>query len=86
MFFINDSGCAITCKHVAELILQTNQINENYNRFREEVTSAKVSNPHNCKKEVRLLERKYNIQHGTTINVGEKAKALVNNYENHDVA
>lgn len=68
LFFVNDSGCAITCKHVAELILQTNQINENYNHFREEVTSAKVSNPHNYKKEVRILERKYNIQHGTTIN------------------
>lgn len=68
LFFINDSGCAITCKHVAEMFLQADQINENYNNFKKGVSAAKLANPYNYKKEVRQLERKYNIQYGSTIN------------------
>ena len=33
LFFVNEEGCAITCKHVAELIDQVSTIRQNYLGF-----------------------------------------------------
>lgn len=33
LFFVNDKGVAITCRHVAEHILQAEQINQQYLLF-----------------------------------------------------
>ena len=33
LFFINEDGCAITCKHVAELIGQSESIHHKYREF-----------------------------------------------------
>jgi len=30
LFFVNEEGCAITCRHVAETILAATKINEKY--------------------------------------------------------
>lgn len=67
MFFVNDTGCAVTCKHVAEMLLQEGVINQNYQEFLMEVDKAKKENPH-YKKEIRSLERKYHYQKGNTVN------------------
>lgn len=69
LFFVNDSGCAITCKHVAEQILHSDTINENYKNFTAEVSAARTANPHNYKKEIRLLEKQYGYQNGITVNM-----------------
>lgn len=68
LFFINDSGCALTCKHVAEQMLQADEINIRYNEFKEKVKDVKIKNPHNYKKEIRILERQYGFQYGVTVN------------------
>lgn len=34
LFFVNDEGVAITCKHVADLIMQTDAINQKYAEFK----------------------------------------------------
>lgn len=67
MFFVNDTGCAITCKHVAEMILQANAINQNYKDFKDAVARATVQNPNNYKKEIRTLERQFHFQNGVTV-------------------
>lgn len=69
LFFINDSGCAVTCKHVAEMLLQADTINQGYQNFTTAVSTAKTTNPHNYKKEIRLLEKQYGYQSGITVNV-----------------
>ena len=33
LFFVNDNGDAITCRHVAELIVNSEQINKQYALF-----------------------------------------------------
>lgn len=37
LFFINDEGVAVTCKHVAELIVQAGEINDRYSHFKSEL-------------------------------------------------
>ena len=68
LFFINDSGCAITCKHVAEMILQADTINQGYRNFTAAALTAKATNPCNYKKEIRLLEKHFGYHSGITVN------------------
>lgn len=37
LFFINDEGVAITCKHVSEELLKCKQINDLYQRYKDEI-------------------------------------------------
>lgn len=39
MFFVNDEGVAITCKHVAKSLLQCKQINDIYSAYKNEISS-----------------------------------------------
>jgi hypothetical protein len=41
MFFVNDEGVAVTCKHIAQLIIQANQVNETYAKFSQERKNLK---------------------------------------------
>ena len=34
LFFVNELGCAVTCKHVAELILKADSVHENFQNFK----------------------------------------------------
>ena len=36
VFFVNDQGVAITCKHVANMIISADSVNQGYNNFRTE--------------------------------------------------
>ena len=40
LFFVNDDGWAITCKHVAEEIIKADQLEKKYRKFREERATA----------------------------------------------
>lgn len=64
LFFVNDDGYAITCKHVAELILQAEQINQHYSSFKND--RAALSKDKNQKSAIRSLEKKYNLNSGIT--------------------
>lgn len=57
MFFVNDEGCAITCRHVAEAILQADGINKNYTSFKQE--RAQLDSGKNYKAARKRLEAKY---------------------------
>jgi len=40
LFFVNENGVAITCRHVADLIVSADKINADYENFRNEKKTA----------------------------------------------
>jgi hypothetical protein len=64
-FFVNDSGVAITCKHVLDLIPAADNVNQNYFRFKAE--RDRIPNDGNYKKHLRGLEVKYKYNAETTV-------------------
>jgi len=64
-FFVNDSGVAITCKHVLDLIPAADNVNQNYQRFKAE--RDRIPNDGNYKKHLRGLEMKYKYSADTTV-------------------
>ncbi len=57
LFFVNDQGYAITCKHVTAVIKQANNIQQNYLQFQQEKSSYQKSNSYN--KKIKELKTKY---------------------------
>jgi len=67
LFFVNDKGVAITCKHVLNLILASDNINQTYAKFKAE--RDKLPKDNKYKKHLQGLELKYHYTKETTIQV-----------------
>ena len=65
IFFVNDKGYAVTCKHVAEMISSADAINQHFHQFKTERQSV-LSNP-KYKQLLKGLELKYKLNAGSTI-------------------
>ena len=62
LFFVNELGTAITCKHVANLLIQAEQINKQYEEFKKDYSSITNGSKHN--KKLNDLEKKFNYRDG----------------------
>ena len=68
LFFVNENGCAVTCRHVIELIGNRANINSHFEAFaKEKATIGKK----NYNKRIKELEAKYNFKTETLIQLNE---------------
>lgn len=67
IFFVNENGYAITCKHVVDLLASSDNINLNYNNFKRERQSLPQDGK--FKTHLKGLELKYKFNPDTTIQV-----------------
>jgi hypothetical protein len=65
IFFVNDNGVAITCKHVATLIPAADEINKNFAQFKSE--RDRLPKDGKYKQALKGLELKYKYKEETTI-------------------
>lgn len=67
IFFVNDEGCAITCKHVADIILAADKVNAQYNSFKQERST--IPNDAHRKSKLKKLEEKYGYHSGISVEI-----------------
>lgn len=92
LFFVNDEGCAITCRHVAEAILNAEAINRNYSSFKKE--RANLVHNKNFKATSKKLEAKYKYNREAIVEelvqffgiVGEDMSVNVDLHPRYDIA
>ncbi|QJW88842.1 trypsin-like peptidase domain-containing protein [Spirosoma taeanense] len=79
LFFVNEEGCAITCRHVADLITSAGTINAHYRKFkgaRREVLSER-----DAAQRISQLETSYKLKSDTIIQIRNTFIGCVDLYE-----
>ncbi|MFT5885815.1 MAG: hypothetical protein ACI9IP_002277 [Arcticibacterium sp.] len=66
LFFVNDEGYALTCKHVADVLVQSAKIENNYRTYKDEV----LSNAQNPRKQTEIA-----IKYGLDSNAAIQLKS-----------
>ncbi len=93
LFFVNDHGCAITCKHVINLVGNRKILNENYEKFRLE--RDKIGKNNKYKQRLAALESTFHYNQGAVVQlkelfVGVTGESSVNyrwiNHPHYDLA
>lgn len=67
LFFVNEHGTAVTCRHVAELLVNADNINRNYQQFRNE--SVRIPQGNGYEVSFQALRTRYNYQSGSIFQV-----------------
>ncbi len=65
LFFVNDDGYAITCKHVIQWISQGMKVGKNFNAFKEAL--ARIPKDGKFKQTLKNLEAKHHLTEGSMI-------------------
>jgi Trypsin-like peptidase domain len=66
LFFVNEEGCAVTCRHVAEMLIRSIAINTEYQNFSGE--RFKIANQSEKNLLLERLEEKYGYKQGVPVN------------------
>jgi hypothetical protein len=67
LFFVNEDGVAITCKHVLNVLIQEQQINSHFENFKKERNLLGTKQDGKYKRLLKLLETKYNFDKSEAI-------------------
>jgi hypothetical protein len=76
LFFVNELGMAITCKHVLDQLLAEHSINNHYANFKADKKLLGVKLDGKYKKQLKDLETKYNYT--STEAVSQLKNSLIN--------
>jgi len=79
LFFVNEDACAITCKHVAELIAQSDPIYHNYREF--QGARRNVLREKNAAQLISQLETKFKLKPDTIIRVRSSFISCVDQFQ-----
>lgn len=67
LFFVNDNGCALTCKHVLDIIANADKINSKYKSFLKKRSGLEKGNDYRVN--LKILEKEFGYNKDTTIQV-----------------
>jgi len=79
LFFVNEMGTAVTCKHVSQLIIASEQRNKQFLDFKAEV--AKLPKDHTFKRNLKGLEIKYKYKKDTTVQIKNSFMGAVDRFD-----
>ena len=83
MFFVNEDGYALTCKHVAQEVIAADRINENYRNFKAALSEIQ-GNP-KAKALTKGLEQKYKIAPKKPIQIKVQFPDIVDRFKEMDI-
>lgn len=83
MFFVNEFGQALTCKHVAEIIVQANTVNNQYSQFKKEKDALSKNNKYN--RRLKELEQKYRYRKDITVQIKSRFIDCVNRFDSLEI-
>jgi hypothetical protein len=83
MFFVNELGMAVTCKHVAQIIAKAEAVNNQYSKFKTEKLSLPNNNKY--KRKLRELEKKYKYSKNITIQIKNLFVNCVDKFDGFEI-
>ena len=69
LFFVNSDGWALTCRHVAEQLIATDQVNKRYRDFKSERDALAPEHRRHAEK---ALQRKYGLDHSKPVQLSNR--------------
>ena len=83
MFFVNDEGCAVTCKHVANEIINAEKINKNYAAFK--AACAKLPEDKTRQAAIKKLELTHKLKAGSPAQEKIQFQGSVSSFKAFDI-
>ena len=84
MFFVNDEGAAVTCKHVAQQIIGAHELNKRYSEFK--AACGGIPEGKNRAAAVKKLELQYKMKPGSAAQMKVQFDGCVANFTSFDVS
>ena len=83
LFFVNDDGCAVTCKHVAQQIIHAQTVNKQYAEFKAAV--AKAPQDKGRAAAIKKLELVHKLKAGQPIQIKVQFDGSVSSFNAFDI-
>lgn len=80
LFFVNENAVAVTCKHVAQLIIAANNVNKKFAQFKAEVSKLKKDGK--FKRNLKELEINYQYNKNTPVQIKNSFLGSVDHIQN----
>ncbi|MBR5740853.1 MAG: trypsin-like peptidase domain-containing protein [Firmicutes bacterium] len=83
LFFVNDEGWALTCRHVAHMMISSAEANKNYNEFKK--AASEVAGSPKAKVLIKSLEKKYGLDQNKPAQIKLQFPDCFDRYEAIDI-